>query len=139
MTTKTPLRAAWYKSGLTLAEISKRSGLHPVAISKIVSARSNPDLISMLALADALNIPLDQICPGGGRKPLPSLPKDEHPIRALLALRGWKQADLAKHTGISANHLSQVIVGKKRLSASALVAIASALGVRADPLARVLC
>jgi len=58
-------------------------------------------------------------------------------IRMLRDLKGWTQADLAKHSGISATNLSmlendRVKIGKKRVEqlARALDVLAKAYGYR---------
>lgn len=50
-------------------------------------------------------------------------------IRQVRLDKGWRQIDLAHHTGISENYISDVETGKKEICIRNLKAISKALGV----------
>lgn len=50
-------------------------------------------------------------------------------IRRCRLDKGWRQIDLAKHTGISENYVSDIETGKKEICIRNLKAISKALGI----------
>jgi transcriptional regulator with XRE-family HTH domain len=55
-------------------------------------------------------------------------------IRALRKSRGWRQIDLAAHSGIGKNHICELERGTREIGLRNLVAIAAALDTTPDSL-----
>jgi len=55
-------------------------------------------------------------------------------IRELRKAKGWRQIDLAEHSGISKNHLSELEQGNREIGLLTLEAIAGALGTTSSKL-----
>lgn len=58
-------------------------------------------------------------------------------IRELRRSRGWRQIDLAEHSGISKNHISELERGQREVGLKNLEAVAEALDLRPSELLRV--
>ncbi len=56
-------------------------------------------------------------------------------IREFRKTRGWRQLDLAAHSGLNENYISDVELGRKEICIRSLKKIASGLGV---PLAKLM-
>jgi len=59
-------------------------------------------------------------------------------IRQLRRKRGWRQIDLAEHSGVREVHISHVERGTREICLRNIVAIARALEVRVSELMRCL-
>jgi transcriptional regulator with XRE-family HTH domain len=59
-------------------------------------------------------------------------------IRQLRQKRGWRQIDLAEHSGVREVHISHVERGTREICLRNIVAIAGALEVRLSELMRCL-
>lgn len=55
-------------------------------------------------------------------------------IRAVRKARGWRQIDLAEHSGIGKNHISELERGSREIGLRNLEAVAEALGLTLDRL-----
>lgn len=53
-------------------------------------------------------------------------------IRELRKRKGWRQIDLAAHSEIGKNHISELEQGRREICLRNLIALAEALGVTAD-------
>lgn len=58
-------------------------------------------------------------------------------IKQLRRSRGWRQIDLAEHSGISKNHISELERGQREMGVLNLQAIAGALDVKPSDLLQV--
>ena len=58
-------------------------------------------------------------------------------IRELRRSRGWRQIDLAEHSGISKNHISELERGQREVGLKNLEAVAEALDLRPSELLQV--
>jgi len=57
-------------------------------------------------------------------------------IKELRKARGWRQIDLAAHSGISKNHISELEKGNREIGLINLEAIAGALDTKPSALLR---
>lgn len=51
------------RAGLTQVDLARKSGLHPVTLSRYETGGREPDLNSLRRLAAALNVPLSTFIP----------------------------------------------------------------------------
>ncbi|HKQ50550.1 MAG TPA: helix-turn-helix transcriptional regulator [Phycisphaerae bacterium] len=61
-----------------------------------------------------------------------SLKRIGRTIKAVRAIRGWTQGDLARKVGASQNHICNVEMGKREPGILLLLALAKVLGVSID-------
>jgi XRE family aerobic/anaerobic benzoate catabolism transcriptional regulator len=57
-------------------------------------------------------------------------------IKELRTSRGWRQIDLAEHSGIGKNHISELERGQREIGLINLEAIAGALDLKSSELLR---
>ena len=57
-------------------------------------------------------------------------------IRKLRKEKGWRQIDLAEHSGVHEVHISDIERGAREICLNNLVALASGLGVSVSELVR---
>ena len=74
ITTGELIKSARKKAGLTQAELGKKLGMSPAAISQFERATANPSFNTMWKLADALNVPASALVPPS---PFRSTPQEE--------------------------------------------------------------
>lgn len=57
-------------------------------------------------------------------------------IRELRKARGWRQIDLAEHSGLGKNHISELERGQREIGLRTLEAVAHALNTRPSEILR---
>jgi len=82
------LRLEMDKAGVSQAELSRRSGISPSQISKILSMQSAPGKVALMAIADALRLPSETVFIAAGMirsKPedTPTLEEVNHKLSLL--------------------------------------------------------
>jgi transcriptional regulator with XRE-family HTH domain len=78
------LRSQLDTAGITQAELSRRSGLSPSQVSKLLSMQSPPGKTAITAIAGALHIPKETVMRAAGL--LPSVTDNDPRVERLLYL-----------------------------------------------------
>ncbi|MDN5347204.1 MAG: hypothetical protein PWP65_768 [Clostridia bacterium] len=117
------LRRLREQKGITLSELSRRSGVSLAHISEIERGRSTASLKTLDKLASVLGVTTSSLLRSVNEDPLGSK------LRRLREKIGLTQKELAEQVGISHSLIGQIETGRIQPSISTLSSIAEALGV----------
>ena len=128
-------RAARLKSGLSVAELSERSGVCIVVIHTIENGKkTTPYLSTVIALAHALGVTVDEYTGHGapGGQPREGTASGEDMGRSMRAARlreGLTIAQLAERTGVMPSTIRHMETGKRNCILRSAELCADALGL----------
>lgn len=135
------LRQLRQRKGITLVDLSARTGVAPGAISMVERRRQHQSLKIVLKLAGGLDVSLDALAGPATGAHYPEraavwIREGTHPLRAARWSRRLTLDELSARTGINASLLSQMEAGQRFCNAGAFFELAAALEISADLLAK---
>lgn len=115
---------------MTQEELSQRSGVSKVTISRVVNLSQNPKPRTLAKIAEALGVNIEALYPESSCKLSQNIGDK---IRMACRVRGMTQKELSKMSGVTERTISNVM-NNKSFNPNTLAKIAEALGANIEEL-----